>query len=452
MSLTENQKRSFLFSLGLIFSLFSFTSVFANYTVDYYGYDNDVLTLKISYPNQNGSYDKIIFPTVDMGNFFYFWQYNYGITDLDSTSANCGDYSAILGSQYSSTYCIIAGQNITFTFSSFYKYGQGMKYASPISKTFIDSQFGVNYLENVNQVPTSQANFIYYLNSSTNSVSAVSDSSMTDIFPFGSITPPVIEGVCGSAQNQTLTTIPPENSYACGSGTMINFSAGYTNELQVELRYDWLCEGSGGGSSTACYSAIIQSAINGTCGTGNGQEFSTIPLEYERCETGSSHGSLLETLGGWTWSCYGFNGGQTASCSAIYTEITTPPIIPDTSLIPTPTDCDTYSGIDKVLCNFGNTIQGMFLPSTEKITELQNTLNNIGNVFPFNYLRAIGSVFSNANITQGTLTMSLLGTTGTLNPDFFDMPIFPKVRLFFTIMVLLMFTFWAINYIKHFFK
>jgi hypothetical protein len=94
----------------------------------------------------------------------------------------------------------------------------------------------------------------------------------------------------------------------------------------------------------------------------------------------------------------------------------------------------------------------MFLPSTSKITELQTTLNAVGNVFPFNYLRVIGSIFSRETITQGTLTLTMWGNTETINASYWDLPIFENIRLFATVLVLLMFTFWAIGYIKHFFK
>jgi hypothetical protein len=273
------------------------------------------------------------------------------------------------------------------------------------------------------------------------------NNTMTPIEPPSS----VIEGVCGEAQGATLTTIPPDASYACASGNFINFAGGYTNELQTEIRYDWLCEGSGGGSSSACYSAIVETPINGVCGSNDGGTFSELPIT-NRCETGNEQGSLLQTLEGWTWSCYGYNGGTTDNCSAIYSEAETPPTIPDTSVVPTPTDCDTFSGIDKIFCNFGNTIQGMFLPSTDKITELQTTLNKVGNVFPFNYLRVISSIFSRETVTQGSLTLTMWGNTETISASYWELPIFEKVRLFATILVLLMFTFWAIGYIKHFFK
>ena len=262
----------------------------------------------------------------------------------------------------------------------------------------------------------------------------------------------IVEGVCGSANGSTLTTIPPEGTEACQSGSMINFSIGY-DELGTALNYVWLCEGSGGGSSSACASANVADPVSGVCGSANGQTISTAPLEYEMCDTGDSRGSLSQTLAGWTWSCYGFNGGSTASCSAIYSEAETPPDIPATADVPTPTDCDSFSGIDKVLCNFGNTIQGMFLPSSSKITELQTAVNKIGNIFPFNYLRAIGSIFTNASsITSGGLTMTIMGNTATLNSGFFSLPIIEKIKQFFTFMIYIAFIWWAIAYIKHFFK
>jgi hypothetical protein len=44
------------------------------------------------------------------------------------------------------------------------------------------------------------------------------------------------------------------------------------------------------------------------------------------------------------------------------------------------------------------------------------------------------------------------GNTETLGDDFWEMEIFDNIKLGITILILLMFTFWAIGYIKHFFK
>lgn len=335
--------------------------------------------------------------------------------------------------------------NLGYLWDPYYWRGIGDTDETGITKTEIDSwQYGgTDYLEScsirqINLYWSGQGSLTFNL-------------SPYEDFPLSS-TPPVVNGECGSANGQNLTQIPPDEEDACNSGNFINFSVGY-DELGTALNYVWLCEGSGGGSSVACASANVEDPVNGECGTADGQTISSAPLEYQKCSTGSSRGSLLQTLDGWTWSCYGFNGGITDSCSAIYEEAETPPTIPETSDFPTPTDCDTYTGIDKILCNFGNTIQGMFLPSTSKITELQTTLNKINNVFPFNYLRAIGTIFTNASdITSGGLTMTILGNTETLNEDFYDIGIVEKIKDFFTFLIYLAFIWWSIGYIKHFFK
>ena len=258
----------------------------------------------------------------------------------------------------------------------------------------------------------------------------------------GSIAPPVVEGVCGS-ENGTTVLAEPSGLGACATGTIGEMFQGQ-NELQTENYYTWNCHGSGGGSSQSC-SATMGASINGDCGTANGDTIIIPPSESEMCSAGYSGGSLLKTINGWSWSCYGFNNGSTVSCGATDSGAGTLPVNPTE-------DCDSYSGIEKIVCNLGNTIQGMFLPSQSKLDELQTTINKIGNVFPFNYLRTIGTVFSNSTVNSGGLTMTLLGNTASLDSSFFAIPLFAGVKLFFTIMVLLMFTFWAINYIKHFFK
>lgn len=155
---------------------------------------------------------------------------------------------------------------------------------------------------------------------------------------------------------------------------------------------------------------------------------------------------------GFTWFCWGINGGTNVACSATNSTPETYPTPPETNPVPTPTDCSTETGLNQIVCNITNTIEGMFLPSQAKITEFQDTINSINQIFPFSYLSVIGNLFSGTTVTDGTLTMTLLGNTASLGNDFFAMPLFSNVKLFMTIMVLLMFTFWAINYIKHFFK
>jgi hypothetical protein len=257
------------------------------------------------------------------------------------------------------------------------------------------------------------------------------------------------DGACGIADNNLPTTIPIPDGEACASGTVDNMHDYYTFDGIV---FAWNCLGSGGGISVSCNTLPYPNPVNGVCGTANNTTVYNQPEESEKCADGATNSTTLITLTGWSWTCEGLYGGTDALCSATYGGGGTPPTIPDTAPIPTPTDCDSYSGIDKILCNLGNIIQGMFLPSTEKLTELQSSLNSVGNVFPFNYLRVIGNTFSNMTITQGSLTITMWGNTETINSTFWDLPIFENIRLFSTILILLMFTFWAVGYIKHFFK
>lgn len=251
-------------------------------------------------------------------------------------------------------------------------------------------------------------------------------------------------GVCGSDHLQQLTAAPTN---LCSSGT-----AGTVYWNPIEQEWLWSCHGSGGGSNTSCYAHLAAAApMDGVCGSANGQTVSSVDIN-DKCLTGIPDTNTYTTLTGFTWFCWGINGGTNVACSATNSTPETYPTPPETNPVPTPTDCSTETGLNQIVCNITNTIEGMFLPSQAKITEFQDTINSINQIFPFSYLSVIGNLFSGTTVTDGTLTMTLLGNTASLGNDFFAMPLFSNVKLFMTIMVLLMFTFWAINYIKHFFK
>lgn len=260
----------------------------------------------------------------------------------------------------------------------------------------------------------------------------------------------LVNGTCGSGHNGYVSA-EPTGTVACASGTLQGMTTGQ-NELQTEVFYNWNCNGSGGGSSQSCW-ATMASPVNGTCGSADGQTISAEPTAETMCSYGYNGNSLSTTLSGWTWSCYGFNNGTTDFCSATLSTAETPPDVPIPSDIPTTTECSTYTGLDNILCNIGNTIQGIFLPSTDKVQQLQTTINQVGNLFPFNYLRVISTIFSNIpEPTTGSLTMTILGNTATLESSFFSFLLVDSIRQFFTVMLILAFIFWAINYIKNFFK
>jgi hypothetical protein len=427
MSLKANLK-PYMFALGLIFSLF-----FSNLCLAYPNLPAESFS-SIRELNQYNAWPVTLhIPASYFSESDYGYQYGrlFGQVNIFDLQGN----KLFMWAGYDKTYTTIVSQGYA-DFSGTIPKDNFISFEIPSGNYYIS--FWPSYWNEVNLLKEDTYAYIPFSIDLENNIL-----SNTSLEP--------INGECGEAYGQVLTTIPPESSYACSTGTMINFNGGL-NELGTGIKYFWECEGSNGGYSVACSSAETLDIINGTCGSANGQTISTAPYEYEKCSYGATNGSTLQTLNGWTWSCYGFNGGSTSYCSAIYQEAEEPPIIPDSSVIPTPTDCETYSGIDKVLCNFGNIIQGMFLPSSEKIIELQITMNEVGNVFPFNYLRAISSVFNNLNFSSGSLRMTMWGNTETLGEDFWEMEIFDNIKLGITILILLMFTFWAIGYIKHFFK
>lgn len=425
-------------------------------TFDGLEYVNGTLTFSYYLSSTNVNYNHIAFR--DTGQVFDYR--DLGVTTFSFSSPVCETTLTTIGTNNyylvgtNPVNCVIKTMYVTYL-NNVYK-GHAINNNNGITKTDIDNYLGSNFLENTLRLQTtynsndyfSMYNILVNLDNGGEPFSLATINLLStpqDYFPFP-LTPVIIDGTCGVANGTELTTIPPEASDACATGNFINFDIGY-NELGSELNYVWLCEGINGGTSDACASAYVTTAVNGTCGTADGTSMSTTPTEYERCSVGNSNGTLLRTLEGWTWNCYGFNNGTTDSCSATYTEAETPPAIPDL------TDCDTFTGIEKIVCNIGNTIQGIFLPSASKLTELQTTIHEINNVFPFNYLQVISGIFTNAsNITEQPLTLTLWGNTETINPAFFTLPIFTVIKQGFTILIILMFIFWAIAYIKHFFK
>ncbi len=115
--------------------------------------------------------------------------------------------------------------------------------------------------------------------------------------------PDPVNGQCGSANGQTLTSAP--TSGLCASGTVAEKK--FRNNT-----WTWECRGSNGGSTAQC-SATKVVAVNGQCGSANGAMFSSAPTT-NLCAQGTA--SSVSGTGPWTWTCNGTNGGSSASCSA----------------------------------------------------------------------------------------------------------------------------------------
>lgn len=481
MSLKERLK-PYIFSFGLICSLFYFSNIFAvdnptwttadgSYTTgssyEMYYDENDYLTLfssfadSYTYPSYPFTPEKLMFGKTYNWNGAWTTDFftikisgtNYYLAGSICDSSHTVSSTIVYGSSHDWCYVDRNELDLPIKFFAIHSGGNYTPLAynsNGLTKTDIDNYFGLDSLETngiVFQAQPYTADIDY---SNYWDVSTVYDyPNFAQIFPLGSSTPPDIDGVCGSADGTLPSTIPIPDGEACSSGTVASMHDYYSFEGII---FDWSCLGSGNGISVNCESLPFPESTDGVCGPADGGSSFNEPEEEDKCLAGSTGATTTITLTGWSWTCFGLYGGNDVSCSSTYSGGGSPPEDIESYPIPTPTDCESYSGIDQIFCNFGNIIQGLFLPSTSKLIDLQNTLNSVGNVFPFNYLRAIGSVFSNTTISEGTLTLTMFGTTETINPAFWTLPIFSNFKLFATILILLMFTFWAINYIKHFFK
>ena len=88
----------------------------------------------------------------------------------------------------------------------------------------------------------------------------------------------------------------------------------------------WIWTGSAWASSSAPPGTA---PVNGTCGASNGATLTNQPTT-NLCSAGTA--SSVSGTGPWSWSCFGTNGGSTASCSAQISSIS-----PDGTIITAPT-------------------------------------------------------------------------------------------------------------------
>lgn len=245
---------------------------------------------------------------------------------------------------------------------------------------------------------------------------------------------------CGSDDGLLIETTPTN---LCETGDS-------TTPIFDGTRWDWECQ-SGVVSEVCRAYASTDNPINGTCGIWDGLDFDIWPDTSELCGISASLivPSMLETIDTYTWTCSGFNGGNSSYCSA---DKTTPIIFPE---LPTGSldDCSGL-GIPEVwFCNISNTIKSFFLPSAEKITELNETINQISGRFPFSYINTAGGIISEVKnrITESeSLSISILGSENQ-SVDFVDIPFIKYIKIFSTILISLMFLFWLRKFIVHIF-
>lgn len=221
-------------------------------------------------------------------------------------------------------------------------------------------------------------------------------------------------------------------------------SGNATSILPLSTGWSWNCEGTGGGSNSVCFAEWGQAPISAVCGSDNGQTLTSTPTNL--CSQGIvGIGTFNATSTGWSWQCTGWNSQDVVNCSAIK-DIT----ISNFPTIPPDEDCSSYSIPDKWFCEMKNLLSSAFLPSRGKIQDLNVAIKSINNKAPFNYLQAIDQNFTNTtnNITESsTMNFCIRGACGNISLSAWGENILIFKR-FLMLLFSLSFTFWAINYIK----
>jgi len=249
--------------------------------------------------------------------------------------------------------------------------------------------------------------------------------------------PLIVNGACGSDNGATLSTDPIN---FCSAGNLITPSY-----VETATGWSWQCSGLNGGTTASCSATFGNTPNSGSCGSDNGATLSTDPINF--CSTGTLvYPTFITTATGWSWDCAGSSGGSIAHCKASKSES-----IINYPTAPTEEDCSTYTIPDIWFCQIGNTIRSIFFPSASKLEELNQTYNAIGNKAPFNYINTLKYQIENLNIQDGDITMTLLGSTGTISLDAWG-EVSGGIKRITSLLFSLAFLFWALNYIKHFFK
>jgi hypothetical protein len=132
--------------------------------------------------------------------------------------------------------------------------------------------------------------------------------------------------------------------------------------------------------------------------------------------------------------------------------------------VPTLDDCSALSGTEKWLCEIKNLIAGIFVPSTSTLGELKSNIDQLQDKAPMNYLKESQDFFTdlkNQSSTTNSLTLTILGQTGDVSFAFWEKTgeisgvqfsfrtIFYN---FFCFVVIVIFGFWAIGYMRRIFK
>jgi hypothetical protein len=222
----------------------------------------------------------------------------------------------------------------------------------------------------------------------------------------------VINASCGIDNEESFyyPFTEPEN-YCDENSQIIPFTWFFSGDS-----WSWTCKSLTEGENAYCVAYNdTETEVDATCGSDNGEELSYPPVDF--CSTGYlAEGSYFETTSGYSWTCAGINGGNYDYCSATKLD----QVVYN---YPTEDDCSSLSYPDRWYCNISNAIQTAFLPSPEKLNELNEVVSGIKDRFPFSYISIAGSFFKTiSENTQETdeISIEILGNEGSISSGFLE--------------------------------
>ena len=446
----SREVKNIMLTFGLIFSFLFFSPALAyDFTPDYgfhlnsFGYDNGILTANVSMTGTS-PWDRVMFAkSLDWAftsGFFYdinvegYPAFNIAKWDCDSTTEVTHDYQTdeIISSSSGEVKCI-ATRIYVYTNSQGQYVGYNWNSASGFSKSQIDSYFYTDFIEDIDMLSDPMAKWrIFFADNN----SFQSGHYLWQEMTAGSS---MVNGICGADDGSYLSHSPPTIPYVlCQSGTetTVFYNAGLG-------QWEWSCLGDNGGSDASCVSYLTTSEVDASCGADDGEILSNPPINF--CYDGLLiYPTYVENITGWAWTCGGLNGGSDIFCSATKGNIT-PPEEPGTE------DCDGLTIPNIWFCEIKNILTSAFFPSQAKFTELSETINEVQNRVPFNYIRLAGDVLTDIknNISTEGLSITILGTTGTITGI---SALADPIREAIGWLLELGFLVWTVSYIKHFFK
>jgi hypothetical protein len=126
-------------------------------------------------------------------------------------------------------------------------------------------------------------------------------------------------------------------------------------------------------------------------------------------------------------------------------------------------DCSGYSLLERLTCEMKNALYRIFIPSPQKIVELNDTLDAVKERFPYNYIVATRDFFIDTynSVATSSISFSILGHAGIVDFSAWNatgnvagsvQSLKGVVSGFFKFLVLLLMVIYFINFLKRMFK